>query len=212
MGESEIKSFKIKLDTGTANALVGGWGNSGGGVTFIVMAALYNSLVKHMPSHSAWRAAFAIVPVPVLLFVAALVFFVGTDHPAGKWQDRHNIAGAKLRSAARNSSPQWSSEENIDEKESKDQKAASADVQVHQVTTSELDVAVSEPLTLRVAARALSSPLTWLPALSYAMTFGFELAIDANMANVLFGLYPKLGQTKAGYVRGNEIPIMAVCF
>ena len=34
--------------------------------------------------------AFAIVPVPILLFVALLVLLVGTDHPNGKWADRHN--------------------------------------------------------------------------------------------------------------------------
>ena len=35
-------------------------------------------------------------------------------------------------------------------------------------------------------------------------SFGYELAIDANLANVVFGLYNKskgFGQTKAGYVR-----------
>ena len=36
-------------------------------------------------------------------------------------------------------------------------------------------------------------------------TFGYELAIDANLSNVLFGLYNPthhtFGQTKAGYVR-----------
>ena len=33
-------------------------------------------------------------------------------------------------------------------------------------------------------------------------TFGYELAIDANLANVLYGLFksPTFGQTKAGYV------------
>jgi hypothetical protein len=32
----------------------------------------------------AWRAAFAIVPVPILLFTVVLVILFGTDHPAGK--------------------------------------------------------------------------------------------------------------------------------
>lgn len=33
-------------------------------------------------------------------------------------------------------------------------------------------------------------------------TFGYELAIDANLANVIYGLFtsPTFGQTKAGYV------------
>jgi NNP family nitrate/nitrite transporter-like MFS transporter len=38
------------------------------------MVALYNQLLRDgLSRHSAWRAAFAIVPVPVLLFTAILV-------------------------------------------------------------------------------------------------------------------------------------------
>jgi MFS transporter, NNP family, nitrate/nitrite transporter len=41
---------------GRANALVGGWGNSGGGFTFIIMVALYDKLRQGgVSSHSAWR-------------------------------------------------------------------------------------------------------------------------------------------------------------
>jgi len=67
---------------------------------------------------------------------------------------------------------------------------------------SELDTAINKPLTLHLAYQILASPLTWLPALSYATTFGYELAIDANLANVLYTLLksPTFGQTKAGYV------------
>jgi NNP family nitrate/nitrite transporter-like MFS transporter len=55
------------------------------------MVALYQHLTTQsgLSPHSAWRAAFAIVPVPALLVVAILVLVFGTDHPAGKWEDRH---------------------------------------------------------------------------------------------------------------------------
>lgn len=55
------------------------------------MVALYQRLTINsgLSPHSAWRAAFALVPVPALLFVAILVLIFGTDHPAGKWEDRH---------------------------------------------------------------------------------------------------------------------------
>ena len=69
---------------------------------------------------------------------------------------------------------------------------------------SELDYAVNEPLTLALALKVASTPLTWLPALAYFTTFGYELAIDANLANVFLTLYKSatFGQTKAGYVSG----------
>lgn len=36
-------------------------------------------------------AAFAVVPVPILLFVALITLIFGTDHPNGKWSDRHKV-------------------------------------------------------------------------------------------------------------------------
>ena len=43
---------------GRANALVGGWGNSGGGFTFIIMVGLYDRLRRDgLSIHSAWRCA-----------------------------------------------------------------------------------------------------------------------------------------------------------
>lgn len=70
---------------------------------------------------------------------------------------------------------------------------------------SELDYAVNEPLTLKLALKVASTPLTWLPALAYFTTFGYELAIDANLANIFLSLYKSktFGQTKAGYVSGS---------
>lgn len=69
---------------------------------------------------------------------------------------------------------------------------------------SELDHAVNEPLTLGLALKVVSTPLTWLPALAYITTFGFELAMDANLANVFLSLdqSTSIGQTQAGYVSG----------
>lgn len=56
------------------------------------MISLYNALVSDgLKPHAAWRAAFAIVPVPILLVVAAAILILGTDHPAGKWSDRHQV-------------------------------------------------------------------------------------------------------------------------
>lgn len=68
---------------------------------------------------------------------------------------------------------------------------------------SELDTAVDNPLSLNTACEIVLNPLTWLPSLAYMTTFGYELAIDVNLATVLYTLFksPTFGQTKAGYVR-----------
>ncbi|KIJ15905.1 hypothetical protein PAXINDRAFT_76416 [Paxillus involutus ATCC 200175] len=195
---------------GTANALAGGWGNSGGGFTFIIMIALFNKLVADgLTPHVAWRASFALVPVPVLLSVAAATLVFGTDHPAGRWSDRHQAIAAELGGTIKEDQEHASSYESKKDAEKKD---GSAEVEVtvaavqdfSSYNVSKLDVAVSRPLNGRVAYDVVFNPLTWLPALAYLTTFGYELAIDANLANVLYNLMksPSFGQTKAGYIAG----------
>ncbi|KAG1716820.1 hypothetical protein ID866_342 [Astraeus odoratus] len=200
-------AFFDKNVVGTANALAGGWGNAGGGFTFIIMIALYNALLSDgLTPHVAWRAAFAVVPVPFLLTVAIAILVFGTDHPAGKWSDRHKAVMHKVSEVEM--------DRTIEEKaissggEDLEKKDPSADVQVtvgpaeNSNLVSALDYAVSEPVTWRLAFRVITSPLTWLPALGYLTTFGYELAIDANLANVLLALYksPTFGLTQAGYL------------
>ena len=67
---------------------------------------------------------------------------------------------------------------------------------------SEVDVAVNTPFTPKLAYAVITNPMTWLPSLSYLTTLGFELALDSNLANVLFAIYKSknFGQTKAGYI------------
>ncbi|KIM31986.1 hypothetical protein M408DRAFT_318374 [Serendipita vermifera MAFF 305830] len=208
--------FFDKNVVGTANALVGGWGNAGGGVTFVVMIALFNRLREDGLSASAsWRASFAIVPVPILLTVAVMCFVFGTDHPAGKWSQRHNTLGTKIAVTRghemildHDEETQGSGDlEKVDEKDMEKKADDAAIVTVvpgdtENEITSELDIAVNEKLTTKAAIAILTNPLTWLPALAYLTTFGFELAIDAGLANVIFALYKKdgMGQTNAGYL------------
>ncbi|KAJ7139302.1 nitrate/nitrite porter [Mycena epipterygia] len=199
--------FFDKNIVGTANAFVGGWGNMGGGATFAIMVSTYSGLRSDgLSEHSAWRAAFAIVPVPILLFVAAITLIFGQDHPAGEWSQRHTLPATTVSNALGH-------HVHPDEKmrrESKDEKALEEGaVQVHPVeeldgnVKSMVDIAVNESLTLKTAMVILANPLTWLPALAYLTTFGLELALDAQMESVLFTLFNKrLGgfdQNKAGY-------------
>jgi NNP family nitrate/nitrite transporter-like MFS transporter len=186
------------------------------------MVALYDKLLVTLSPHIAWRAAFAIVPVPALLLVAGLVLVFGTDHPAGKWEDRHGIPSARIDTATAGVSHASSDSEKISAQDSEkgsrvdfysaetpklngigilSAETSSGTDTPSSIDPSQLDIAINEPLTKRRAYDVLTSGLTWLPALAYATTFGYELAIDTNLANVLYGLYPRLGQTKAGYVR-----------
>ena len=116
-----------------ANALAAGFGNSGGGVTFLIMTALYHGLLSAglMPS-VAWRASFAMVPVPILLLVAAATMVFGTDHPAGKWSDRHKAiargrGGPELTHVSEDEKEYGTPDESKDDPE---KKGGLADIQI----------------------------------------------------------------------------------
>merc|ERR1711939_368006 len=181
--------FFDKNVVGSANALVGGWGNLGGGVTFVVQVALFESLVndRGLTKSQAWRTAFAVVPVPILLFVAALCLFFGTDCPAGKWSQRHTMPATLV-----------------------------AMQQGHNVVLDKNeDIATSEHLTWRTLGKMLATPQTWLCPLIYILSFGFELAVDANLASVFYASQnnadPNFGQLEAGYYAA-IYGFMNICF
>ncbi|KAJ6518254.1 nitrate/nitrite porter [Mycena vitilis] len=198
--------FFDKSIVGTANAFVAGWGNMGGGATFAIMVSVYSGLRSDgLSQHSAWRAAFAIVPVPILLTVAALTLIFGQDHPAGAWSQRHTLPATAVAIAHGHHV-----HEDPDEKKGEEFKGAKAteegSVQVNPVdeeldnVLSTLDVAVNESLTFKSAIEIITSPLTWLPALAYMTTFGLELTLDAQMESVLFNnRLTGFDQDTAGY-------------
>ena len=66
--------FNVKI-VGTANALVGGWGNLGGGFTFILMPALFEIMKKvGAGEFLAWKLAVLIPALIVIGFGKCLVF------------------------------------------------------------------------------------------------------------------------------------------
>lgn len=80
--------FFDKNVVGTANAFAGGWGNAGGGITYFIMPAVYDSFVAHGHSEDqAWRLTF-IVPLIMLLVVGISMLLFCPDTPVGKWSDR----------------------------------------------------------------------------------------------------------------------------
>lgn len=79
--------FSPKI-VGTANAVVGGWGNLGGGFTFILMPGLFQ-LVKKCGAHEflAWKIAVAI-PAAICVITGIAILLTADDCPQGKWVNR----------------------------------------------------------------------------------------------------------------------------
>lgn len=102
-------SMFTKEVAGTANALVGGWGNLGGGVTQIVMGSVLFPLFKTgMSANRAWRTV-SLVPAVLALFTGATVLRISDDSPNGNYKElkEHGVmqevsAAASFRDGALN--------------------------------------------------------------------------------------------------------------
>ena len=90
--------FFDKNIAGTANSFTAGFGNAGGGITYFLMPALYDSLVhkQNLTPHVAWRVAF-VVPGICITAVALGLLFLCPDTPTGKWSERHIAAQKNLQ-------------------------------------------------------------------------------------------------------------------
>jgi NNP family nitrate/nitrite transporter-like MFS transporter len=80
-------SMFTKEVAGTANALVGGWGNLGGGVTQLVMGSVLFPLFKTgMSAESAWRTV-SIVPAIVGFATGFTIIRISDDCPKGNYKE-----------------------------------------------------------------------------------------------------------------------------
>jgi MFS transporter, NNP family, nitrate/nitrite transporter len=83
---------------GTANAVAGGWGNLGGGITNMVMPIIFAGIVGLGYTNSqAWRLAM-IVPGVMLLLCAVLYYTCTTDSPEGNFEDSNRKTAVKTES------------------------------------------------------------------------------------------------------------------
>lgn len=80
---------------GTANALVGGWGNLGGGVTQLFMGTMLFPLFKNVAfrelepdtaASRAWRSV-CIIPAIVAAMSGIITYFISDDAPKGNYSE-----------------------------------------------------------------------------------------------------------------------------
>ena len=72
---------------GTANAMVGGWGNLGGGVTQLVMGSVLFPLFKTgMDAEKAWRTV-CVIPAIVGFATGVTVLLISDDAPKGNYSE-----------------------------------------------------------------------------------------------------------------------------
>ena len=211
--------FFDKNVVGTANAFTGGWGNAGGGITYFLMPAIFDSLVtsRGLSAHAAWRVAF-IVPFIIICFVAIMMLLVCPDTPTGKWSERHLHAQQNLAShgiqgnivdvpgefSEKKASTAGTASEDSEKKidfEATGKVNGTVDHEAQMGEQQMLDVARGEIVqkpTLKETMRVIFSLPTLNLAACYFCSFGAELAINSILGNYYATNFKYLGQTGSG--------------
>ncbi|KAJ3042173.1 High-affinity nitrate transporter 2.1 [Rhizophlyctis rosea] len=187
-------AFFSKRIVGTANAIVGGWGNMGGGATYLLMPHVYNGIKRAgLSTSDAWKVALC-VPTALCFFAALIVFFFGTDKPEQTLPvaaaDTETVSGDLLPTDAHTSKL---------EKDEKDKSSATTLVDQH--TTATLETVSPAPETKsRAILRSLATPTILILMLQYACSFGVELAVDSQIGHYLQTSFSGIDQTMAGNI------------
>lgn len=214
--------FFDKNIVGSSNALTAGIGNAGGGITYFLMPAVFDSLVhnQHLSAHVAWRVTF-IVPFIIITATAIGMLLFCPDTPTGRWSDRHLHAqqNAALHRAAgavvpipgqlegQAPSPKGlhnTSHINTDDKIDYGAGKQHTGSFAHETPISEqviVDVARGEVIvkpTFKEAMAVTLSPQTLVLASCYVCSFGAELAINSILGAYYLKNFPKLQQTGSG--------------
>ncbi|KAI4869253.1 nitrate transporter [Hypoxylon rubiginosum] len=209
--------FFDKNVVGTANALTGGWGNAGGGITYFIMPAVFDSFVARGYSDGvAWRLTF-IVPLIITIATGAAMLLLCPDTPTGKWSERHLHAEQNLESHGVNASGIVDVPGRITDKASSVGGDSIQEVEKkeptlpqdqdrhpnwdHETAISKQDMVeaakgeVVQKPTWGVIAHVLVSPQTLFHIATYMCSFGGELAINAILGSYYAKNFPSLGQT-----------------
>lgn len=214
--------FFDKNVVGTANAFTGGIGNSGGGITYFLMPAIFDSLVakQNLTPHVAWRVTF-VVPFIVITATAITMIILCPDTPTGKWSERHlaaaenlashgitgtvvNVPGSigdvKSSSPSSDSPARGGSTEKIDfEATGKD--TANHDHEAQLGQQQMLDTARGEVVvkpSFKEAMSVVFSLQTLVTCSTYFCSFGVELAVNSILGAYYLKNFKSLGQTGSG--------------
>jgi MFS transporter, NNP family, nitrate/nitrite transporter len=215
--------FFDKNVVGTANAFTGGFGNSGGGITYFIMPAFFDTLehTYHLSAHDAWRRAF-FLPFACIVFMAVVILTLCPDTPTGKWSERgnavqHNLAaehaaghivghsglGESLEHQHRGSVVSSTIHHEKSERDEKEKDSQiTGDVEhgtgeVIEVDSEYTHEVIINPTPLELT-KVVVSPQTVVLALSYFNSFGSELAVNGILGAYYLKNFPHLNQTTSG--------------
>jgi NNP family nitrate/nitrite transporter-like MFS transporter len=98
MAQYWMGTFFVKERIGTANAIVAGWGNAGGGFAQIIVGAVLFPLFSHLlnDEEMAWRSIF-VFPAVAAIAVAWLIVTQTDDAPQGYYAEMKRLGTMDLQ-------------------------------------------------------------------------------------------------------------------
>ncbi|GAB5592030.1 hypothetical protein Unana1_06930 [Umbelopsis nana] len=179
---------------GTANALAGGWGNMGGGITYLIMPPIYNGIYSHIPNSTAWKVVY-VIPAGLCIMVSLIDLFFTDDCPEGKWhsggsQGQGTSIQDHIETPVKNDEEKLPhvSELEIVEHDNEDYSSISS-INSHKGIVTSLVVFIN----------TLCRPAVLILLVQYACCFGLELSVD-NIIAALFHSRFNLGLTVSSYI------------
>jgi NNP family nitrate/nitrite transporter-like MFS transporter len=202
--------FFDKNIVGTANALSGGWGNAGGGITYFIMPAVFDSLVaaQGMTPSTAWRVTF-VVPLICLITCALGMVFLCPDTPLGNWDERSQKIQENLEQYSPSSTTAVNTPRIFSEPPSRDEEKGEItdddskfnNKQQSVISLSEaVSIAQAETVvkpSFKESLPVIFSLQTLFHVATYSCSFGGELAINSILSSYYKANFPHLDQTKA---------------
>ncbi|KAH8552120.1 nitrate transporter [Umbelopsis sp. PMI_123] len=177
---------------GAANALAGGWGNMGGGITYLIIPPIYNGIYSHIPNSTAWRVVY-IIPAGMCILVSLIDIFFSDDCPEGKWHSARQPQNVQGASQVNNTKediekvPQVTEYEDVDNTDVDSSSLSSVNSHKGLVTS------------IMVFFKTLVRPSVLILIVQYASSFGLELSVD-NIIAALFHSRFQLSLTASSYV------------
>ncbi|KAI0409667.1 nitrite transporter [Xylaria palmicola] len=212
--------FFDKNIVGSANAIAGGWGNAGGGITYFIMPAVFDAFKgRGYNNGTAWRLTF-IVPLIVVIVTGVSMILLCPDTPTGKWSERHLHTEQNLEShgvagpagiiidipgditAKQGSHVSKSSISDTEKKNEKD-RAVTYDQEATLSEGEMLEIAQGETVqkpTFAGVLRVLASPQTLFHLVTYLCSFGGELAINSILSAYYVKNFPHISHAYAANV------------
>ncbi|KAF9904645.1 High-affinity nitrate transporter 2.1 [Linnemannia zychae] len=175
---------------GTANAICGGFGNMGAGVSYFLIPLFYNAFALALPPHQAWRVTF-VVPACLCILMAAADYFLGDDCPGDEWKSQDSSQDVEKHGMPRTASDcdSITTGKSDDEKPTGLKETPSSAVRIPGL--------VSQPSFLVDLLSQLKNPAVLILMIQYGCSFGVELAVD-NMIGEFFHSHFGLSQTTSG--------------